>query len=318
VFVQWNWARFWFHFAYGFITSFGVVAGAHRLWAHRSYKANKKMQVLLMIFQSICIQNDVIEWVRDHRVHHKYSDTDADPSNSKRGFFFSHMGWLMCKKHPDVRSYGSKVDMSDIENDPLLKFQRKYYIPLVLSLSFYLPMQCDVWIFGSSFKSAFFCVCLRYVLSLHITWLTNSVAHIGTWKPYDKNIAAADSKFFGTLCYGECWHNFHHTFPFDYKVSELPLHRFNFAMAFIDFFAWIGWATDLKVASEEMVRKRALRTGDGTHPYCVEMKKKANGVITNGSARDDSNSEVYWGLGDTDISAEDFRDIATINRTCDS
>ena len=112
-------------FAYGFITSFGVPAGAHRLWSHRSYKANKKLQVLLMIFQSACIQNDIIEWVRDHRVHHKYSDTDADPSNSKRGFFFSHIGWLMCKKHPDVKTYGAKVDMSDIENDPLLKFQRK-------------------------------------------------------------------------------------------------------------------------------------------------------------------------------------------------
>ena len=69
-------------------------------------------------------------------------------------------------------------------------------------------------------------------------------------------------------------------------------------MAFIYFFAWIGWATDLNVASEEMVRKRALRTGDGTHPYCVEMKKKANGVIINGNTREELNSEVYWGLGE--------------------
>lgn len=50
---------------------------------------------------------------------------------------------------------------------------------------------------------AFCAVCFRYLTSLHITWLTNSVAHFGTWKPYDKNIVASDSKFFGTITYGE-------------------------------------------------------------------------------------------------------------------
>lgn len=122
---NWNWRHFWFHFIFGFITSFGISAGAHRLWAHRSYKANTSLQILLMLFQTICVQNDTIEWVRDHRVHHKFSDTDADPSNSKRGFFFSHIGWLMVKKHPDVKRIGKKVDMSDIERDPILRFQRR-------------------------------------------------------------------------------------------------------------------------------------------------------------------------------------------------
>lgn len=110
---------------YGILSGYGIVVGAHRLWAHRSFKANYKLQVLLMILQTSAIENDIIEWVRDHRVHHKFSDTNADPTNSNRGLFFSHMGWLMCKKHPDVRKYGSKIDMSDIESDPLLQFQRK-------------------------------------------------------------------------------------------------------------------------------------------------------------------------------------------------
>lgn len=63
--------------------------------------------------------------VRDHRVHHKFTDTDADPHNSKRGFFFSHMGWLCCRKHPDVTKFGSKIDMSDLEDDKVIQFQRK-------------------------------------------------------------------------------------------------------------------------------------------------------------------------------------------------
>lgn len=84
------------------------------------------MRVMLVIMQTLAAQNDMIEWVRDHRVHHKFTDTNADPHNSKRGFFFCHIGWLMCKKHPDVKKHGAKVDMSDLETDPLLLLQRKW------------------------------------------------------------------------------------------------------------------------------------------------------------------------------------------------
>lgn len=63
--------------------------------------------------------------VRDHRVHHKFTDTDADPHNSKRGFFFSHIGWLLVKKHPDVKIKGGTIDMSDLRSDPIVMFQKK-------------------------------------------------------------------------------------------------------------------------------------------------------------------------------------------------
>ncbi|CAG2174032.1 unnamed protein product, partial [Oppiella nova] len=57
---------------------------------------------------------NILEWCRDHRVHHRYSETDADPHNAKRGFFFAHMGWLMCRKHPEVTIKGKEIDMSDL------------------------------------------------------------------------------------------------------------------------------------------------------------------------------------------------------------
>jgi stearoyl-CoA desaturase (delta-9 desaturase) len=64
-------------------------------------------------------------WVRDHRQHHKYTDTDADPHNATRGFFFSHCGWLMVRKHPDVIAKGKTIDLSDLEADPIVRFQKK-------------------------------------------------------------------------------------------------------------------------------------------------------------------------------------------------
>lgn len=70
-------------------------------------------------------QNCLWVWVRDHRQHHKYSDTDGDPHNSSRGFWFSHIGWLMMKKHPEVIAKGKLINMSDIEADPLIMFQKK-------------------------------------------------------------------------------------------------------------------------------------------------------------------------------------------------
>lgn len=76
--------------------------GAHRLWSHRSYKAKKALRLVLLLLHTSVGQNCLWVWVRDHRQHHKFSDTDADPHNANRGFFFSHIGWLMSRKHPKV------------------------------------------------------------------------------------------------------------------------------------------------------------------------------------------------------------------------
>lgn len=96
------------------------------------------------------MQNCLYVWVRDHRQHHKYSDTDADPHNAARGFFFSHIGWLMSRKHPKVIEYGKKIDMSDLEADPMVMFQKELvnFIFVIILLSilnfdlifFYLPL----------------------------------------------------------------------------------------------------------------------------------------------------------------------------------
>lgn len=66
------------------MSQIGVTAGAHRLWSHRSYKATLPLQILLMTFHTTTLQFSIIWWARDHRVHHKYSDTDADPHNASR------------------------------------------------------------------------------------------------------------------------------------------------------------------------------------------------------------------------------------------
>ncbi|CAG2120564.1 unnamed protein product, partial [Medioppia subpectinata] len=130
------------------ISAFGILCGAHRLWAHRSYKAKMPLQLLLAFGQTLSLQNDIYEWCRDHRVHHRYSDTDADPHNINRGFFFAHMGWLMCRKHPDVIEQGKLVDMSDLAANPVISLQRKFYVPLVALIWAAFPTLTPYYMWG--------------------------------------------------------------------------------------------------------------------------------------------------------------------------
>lgn len=270
-------------------TGLGITAGAHRLWAHRSYKAKWPLRVILMIFNTIAFQNHVYEWARDHRVHHKYTETNADPHNAKRGFFFSHVGWLLCRKHPDVIEKGKGIDMSDLKQDPVITFQKKYYLLLMPFFCFVIPTTVPVYLWGESWLNAWFIAAMfRYTFTLNMTWLVNSAAHMWGDRPYDRYINPSENIGVSVMALGEGWHNYHHVFPWDYKTAELGDYSANTTTAFIDFFAKIGWAYDLKTVSAEMIKKRAERTGDGSHPV--------------------------WGWGDKDIPSEDVDEALIINK----
>ncbi|CAG9133569.1 unnamed protein product [Plutella xylostella] len=266
IFTAAKWQTTLFALAYGIAGGLGITAGAHRLWAHRTYKAKMPLQIILMILNTIAFQNTAMDWVRDHRLHHKYSDTDADPHNATRGFFYSHVGWLLVKKHPEVRRRGKLIDMSDIRNNPVLDFQKRYAIPLVLTLTFILPAFIPWYFWGETLNSSWHVATMfRYVTGLNLTFLVNSAAHFFGYKPYDKSIMPAQNKFVAFAALGEGWHNYHHIFPWDYRTAELGNNSLNLTTHFIDFFAKIGWAYDLKAAPEDMIKTRAARTGDGSH-----------------------------------------------------
>lgn len=271
------------------ISGLGITAGAHRLWAHRAYKAKWPLRVILMIFNTVAFQDCAMHWARDHRVHHKYSETDADPHNATRGFFFSHVGWLLCRKHPDVIDAGKKLDISDLRNDKILAFQKKYYLILMPIFCFILPTFVPVYCWGETWSNAWFVATMfRYCFILNVTWCVNSAAHKWGDKPYDKYISPSENKGVAMFALGEGFHNYHHVFPWDYKTAELGNYRMNVTTAFIDFFAKIGWAYDLKTVNHEIVQKRVERTGDGSH--------------------------TLWGYGDIDQNPEEKNMIPILNK----
>lgn len=79
----------------------------------------------LLCFFFCQLQRDAFTWAHDHRIHHKFSETDADPHDARRGFFFSHVGWLFLTPHPEVVAKRNIIDMSDLEKDEIVMFQKK-------------------------------------------------------------------------------------------------------------------------------------------------------------------------------------------------
>ena len=108
---------------------------------------------------------------------------------------------------------------------------------------------------------------------------------------------------------GEGWHNYHHVFPWDYKTAELGNYRYNLTTGFIDFFAKLGWAYDLKTVSDEMIQKRANRTGDGTNDYSnIKLDQ-----FTEEEHHSHEGENLIWGWDDADMTETDKKLAKIIN-----
>lgn len=241
----------WFFIMY-LLSGFGITAGAHRLWAHRAYKAHSSVRFFLMICNCMANQGTIFHWSRDHRVHHKYSDLPPDPYDSGRGLFFSHMGWLLLKKSKRVYEAGRTLNMDDLWEDWTVRLQAKYnpYGQLFFCFIFPTWVACHFW--GESIGAGLFVVgFLRYICVLHATWMVNSIAHFYGSAPYDEMIRPKENAFVTIFAVGEGWHNWHHKFPQDYATSEHGAFRqFNPTKTLIDIWADIGLVTDRKKCND--------------------------------------------------------------------
>ncbi len=111
-----------------FACGISITAGYHRLWSHRAYGAHWSVRLFFMIFGAMALQNSILIWGSQHRTHHRFvDDVDKDPYSAKRGFWFSHMGWIL-RNYPSGRN--DFTNARDLERDPIVMFQHRYYLPL--------------------------------------------------------------------------------------------------------------------------------------------------------------------------------------------
>jgi stearoyl-CoA desaturase (delta-9 desaturase) len=186
--------------------------------------------------------------------------TDADPHNATRGFFFAHVGWLLIKKHPDIVAAGKKLTFDDLANDSTVTFQKVADPWFALFMCFVFPgLVCTLW--GDSFWNGYWVAgSLRYVFLLHCTWLVNSAAHLYGEHPYDPKSWPAENPLVAFASMGEGWHNWHHKYPFDYSASEFGASKqFNPTRMFIDTCVLLGLASDCKTATGAWHKLRVHR-----------------------------------------------------------
>src|SRR5258708_26265141 len=91
----------------------------HHLFTHVSYKANPLIRLFYLVFGACAMQNSALNWCSDHRLHHKYTDTDADPYNAGQGFWWSHIGWIFYQS----RAEKQLDNVGDLKRDPLVMWQ---------------------------------------------------------------------------------------------------------------------------------------------------------------------------------------------------
>ncbi|KAI1283806.1 Stearoyl-CoA desaturase 5 [Halotydeus destructor] len=233
----------------------GITCGAHLLWSHRSYEAKWPLRLFYMIGQTMSGQFTLFKWASEHRVHHKWSDTDGDPHNPSRGFLFAHIGWLYRPRHPEMVTRSKTLDYSDLLQDPVVKFQLDNYPLLFFVFGIVVPIALPVYMWNETWFGSFLFVFVgRIVMVAHIVLLINSAAHMFGDKPYSSKIAPTDNGWVAAITFGSGYHNYHHMFPSDYASSETDI-KFNLARSFINLMAKVGLAYNLKTASQGVVDK---------------------------------------------------------------
>ena len=242
-----------------------ITAGYHRLWSHKTYKAHPAIRFIFALGGACALQNDVFHWASDHRRHHAHVDNnDKDPYSAGLGFWYSHIGWIL-------RDYDSgKEDFSnvkDLQRDPILVWQHKHYLALVLTMNIGVPALLG-FLGGDIIGSILLGGLLRLVLSQHVTWFINSIAHIWGRQPYSDASSARDNPLLALITYGEGYHNYHHTFQWDYR-NGIKWWHYDPTKWLIRSCAYVGLTSDLKRCSPVAIESARIEMQylDATQRY---------------------------------------------------
>ena len=121
MYMTWNWLITWSDMvllvSMYILVSFGITIGYHRFLTHGAFKTNAIVRYLLVILGTMAWQGGAITWTSNHRLHHAHADEEGDvhsPHLSKsmiRGFFHSHMGWLLIDQRADPKIWSKDLSL---------------------------------------------------------------------------------------------------------------------------------------------------------------------------------------------------------------
>ncbi len=220
-----DWIIFFFMYC---ATGMSITFGYHRCFAHKAFETRLPVRILCLLFGAAAFEDSAIEWVSDHRRHHRHTDHDDDPYDISKGFWWAHMGWIMFKlqnEHPSN-------NVPDLKKDYWFRWQDKYWRAIAISVGLILPtiigglcghfLNEGQTLWTGMLGGLIVGGCLRVVTVQHSTFCINSLCHYLGNQPYSKKCSARDSFLMALVTFGEGYHNYHHEFQSDYRNGVKP------------------------------------------------------------------------------------------------
>ncbi len=238
-----------------YFSGMSITAGYHRLWSHKSYDAHPVVRWVLAVGGAMAVQNSILHWSSDHRVHHRFVDQNGkDPYSAKNGFFFSHIGWML--REYQAHRYDDYSNCRDLQKDKIVMWQHNHYLPIVLLSNFGIPVLLG-WLNGDVWGMLLLAGVFRLVAVHHVTFFINSLAHIWGKQPYTNKNTARDNGILAFFTFGEGYHNYHHIFEYDYR-NGIRWWQFDPTKWLIRGLSFVGLTSNLRRTPEERIEKAKL------------------------------------------------------------
>ncbi len=232
-----------------YLRMFGITAGYHRYFSHRSYKMSRLGQFVMAWLGSTSAQKGVLWWAANHRHHHRYSDQPTDlHSPLQQGFWWSHVGWILSDQHDAVLW----DQIQDFSAYPELKWINRFHlIPAILyAVGFFLLGGWSALIWGFVIST---------VLLWHGTFTINSLSHVFGTARYQTSDTSKNNFWLALITLGEGWHNNHHCymsstnqgfFWWEIDVSYWVLQALS----------WLGITRDLRKPPLKLLEAKRVKT----------------------------------------------------------
>ena len=198
----WSWTGLGLALALYFGRMFFLTGGFHRYFAHRSFSAGRAVQLALAVGGTLSLQKGVLWWAANHRLHHRYSDGPRDVhSPVQRGFWWSHLGWILSSDHAETQW----AMIPDLARYPELRWLNRHYLIPPIALAAVLFLAGGWW----ALLWGFF---VSTTLLWHGTFIVNSLSHLVGRRRYATKDASRNNLAIALVTMGEGWHNNHHRY----------------------------------------------------------------------------------------------------------
>lgn len=245
------------------VRMFGLTAGYHRYFSHRSYKTSRWFQFMLGFLGTTAVQNGPLWWSAHHRLHHKYSDTENDVHSPISGtIWWSHVGWILSKKFN--RTEHRLV--ADLARYPEIRFLDKFHLigPITLGVLLYIAgslLETHAPSLGTSgWQLVVWGMFIGTTILYHGTFTVNSVAHLWGSRRFKTSDASRNNPLIALITLGEGWHNNHHR----YMSSERQgfyWWEIDISHMILTTMSWVGLVWDLRRPPESIYKEaEALRS----------------------------------------------------------